>query len=789
MPKTLKLISLVIGLWLPAVFVSVTLVAPLQILLLVALFLSYRDWRASRSFPLALWGLLAFAICCLLSSAFNADLLLDVKKNWGRFKYPLSGVASYLALQFWWRDSSARMRRGLLELGLGVLSLVCLIGICVFLLNEQPRLRGLTDTLRFGYGIGLVLSVLLASWEFLIKDPSPRLKALALSAFGLGGLSLLLAATRGALLGFLGVAVVLGVLSSSKLFQRLGFFALLLIAAMTSIYFFAPVSWEGKLIATQHRASDSVRFGQWHAAVDAIREKPIFGHGPANVIPQLDRIKEREHRPYSYYSGHSHNTFLEVAAGTGLVGLAAFLVWLIGWALRSYWSVGPARLVGISAVVYLLIAGQFEVMLDANNATLIFILWGLVSSYPCEQRYPVLNLTRYRMGTLVTAAVFFLCIGTFTSVTIQGIFQVLFTVPLLYYVWLARGRSFKLPASAWWLLAFAGVGLLSLIWSWPDVVNHAKNVGRLKYYLFGALGIFPVGVWLKTVSDRTLRRLGRSLAAAMAVSGLWNALQVWVLGAERARPLTETMRYSYGTTLVCVILLGLILHRDRVQSWFSVNWGILAAATGLLGMYATNSRGAQGALMIALPFVLGLRNRRWGIVSGIVMASVLSFFVYNYFTKTDSTMATSENRLMDGKNNKSDTMRRSQWQAALIAIKERPVLGWGMSNFHSQLKRIKEQYDLPHKEYNDAHAHNVLLEIGAGTGLVGLAVFVAFFLTWAWEMWQAGGLRRAIFIPFLVAIAFESQFEVILDANNATMIFFIYAVSQAISKRWQMPFS
>jgi len=55
-------------------------------------------------------------------------------------------------------------------------------------------------------------------------------------------------------------------------------------------------------------------------------------------------------------------------------------------------------------------------------------------------------------------------------------------------------------------------------------------------------------------------------------------------------------------------------------------------------------------------------------------------------------------------------------------------------------------------------------------------------------VWKLGGLVRAAFIPFLVAIAFESQFEVILDANNATMIFFCYALSQSFNKRWQMPF-
>jgi hypothetical protein len=44
-------------------------------------------------------------------------------------------------------------------------------------------------------------------------------------------------------------------------------------------------------------------------------------------------------------------------------------------------------------------------------------------------------------------------------------------------------------------------------------------------------------------------------------------------------------------------------------------------------------------------------------------------------------------------------------------------------------------------------------------------------------------------MPFFVAVAFEAQFEVILDANNATWIGFMYAVSLAAQKRYQLVFA
>ncbi len=390
-----------------------------------------------------------------------------------------------------------------------------------------------------------------------------------------------------------------------------------------------------------------------------------------------------------------------------------------------------------------------------------------------------------RMTTLITAAVFFLAIGTFISVTVQGAYQVLIAVPMAYYAWSAKGRHFRLPASAWWLLAFAAVAVLSVLINWDLVPRPSKNLGRAKYFVMAAFGIFPFGVWLATVSDRTKRRLVRSLAVACAVAGFWCGWQVLVTGLWKAQPLTETMRYCYGSALVLVLWVGLLLHRKRF-AWLPVSWSILGIVGALSGIIFTQARGAQGAFLLAMPFVLVFWKRKLGLAALLAGALGGSFLAWNYLygTNTDHPL-----KILRSSGNSSDQLRRSQWQAAYIAWKEKPVLGWGHTNFHSQLKRIKHQYDLPGKDYNDAHAHNVPLEIAAGTGIIGLFFFLGWFFTWMWECWKAGGMVRALMMPFFVAVAFEAQFEVILDANNATWITFLYAVSLAVDRRFQLPFS
>lgn len=780
MTLSMKFCTAVLVLWIGAVFVSVSLVPLIQLLLIVTVFLMWREGLRPQHIPWSVRALLGFAAVNLIASAANYDALVEAGKNWGRFKYALTGVLMWWPAREWWARVSATTKKRILLTSLGILSVTCLYGIAVFVFKDQTRLRGFTGTLRFGYGIAFALVALLAAYPHLKQDR--QIRWLWVLTYALGVIALFMASTRGAMLGWLCGIVVIGMLSANRWLKVASVMATTFAGALTLIYLFAPASWDSKLIGTRHRDSDGVRFGQWRAGIMAVQEKPILGHGPANVIPQLDRIKTKHNHTFAWYSGHSHNTFIEVAAGTGLVGLAFFLGWLGLWFIEGLYAGSVHALISGGLIAYLGVAGQFEVMLDANNSTLIFLSWALLAS-----RFAPLQLPAWwrnvRIDTVTTAAVFFLAIGTFVSVTVQGIYQVLFLIPLVYYFRQALGRHFVLPKSSWWALAFAAVAILSILLNWSEIPRPTKNLGRVKYFLLAAFGVFPIGVWLKTVSDRTKRRLLRSLVVAVVVAAIWPCYQRFVMDIQVPKPFTETMRYAYGSALMAILLIGATLHRDRLK-WVSPPWAWTGAVACVLGLVAINSRGAQAAFMLGLPLVVFFWNRKIGF--GLLVAGMLcgGFLTWNYFYgKSDDTKV----RILSNKNNASDLLRRSQWQAAVIAIKERPLLGWGLSNFHTQVRRIKQENDLPEKQYDDAHAHNVPLEIAAGTGLVGLFLFSAWFLTWVWECWREGGLTRALMMPFFAAIFFEAQFEVILDANNATWIGFLYAVSLA-RERYQLPF-
>jgi O-antigen ligase len=383
------------------------------------------------------------------------------------------------------------------------------------------------------------------------------------------------------------------------------------------------------------------------------------------------------------------------------------------------------------------------------------------------------------MIKITSAALFFLAAGIFTSVSILSAYQVLFSIPLAYYTFLAiKEKNFKLPLSAWFLLAFALIAALGLVVNFDLIPKPSKNFGRLKYFLFGGLGIFVLRPWLQEVSYKTKKILTYVFFLSIVVAGIYAAYNFMTVQSGRAKGLTDTMRYGYGSGMMLLTLLSAILHQEKIKTWFNWKLALPVFMMGFLGMYLTYTRGALLGFLCGLPFVFSFYRPKLGLILGGLATLAVLFLGGMYLFGSGKY----ESRYLVSKNNSSDLIRRSQWKAAIIATQERPFLGWGLSNFHSQLKRIKNDYDLDAKDYNDAHSHNLFLEISSGTGLIGLLLFLGWLISWAAESMKGDPLIRALVIPFGAALVTSSQFEVTLDANNASMIFFLYAISSASKK-------
>lgn len=380
------------------------------------------------------------------------------------------------------------------------------------------------------------------------------------------------------------------------------------------------------------------------------------------------------------------------------------------------------------------------------------------------------------MIRITTASLFFLAAGILTSVSILSIYQVLFVVPLIYfsYVSLKNGNT-KLPKSAWFLLSFALVAFISLILNYELLPKPSKNFGRIKYFLFGVGGIFVFKFWLEQASDKVKKLLTNTFFLSIIIAAVYAIYSFIVSPIGRGKGLTETMRYGYGSGMILLTLLSAILQHKKIGKWFNPKIAFVIFVIGFLGMYFTYTRGALLGFLSGLPFVVYFYRKKMGIIIGACAVGVVFTLIGFYLFGSGNY----NSRFLVNKNNSSDTIRRSQWKAGIIATQEKPILGWGLSNFHSQLKRIKTEYDLDAKHYDDAHSHNLFIEVSSGTGIIGLFFFLGWIISWAIESYKTSQLTRALVVPFGVAFVVSSQFEVTFDANNASMIFMLYALSTA----------
>ena len=123
------------------------------------------------------------------------------------------------------------------------------------------------------------------------------------------------------------------------------------------------------------------RLHMWQAAIKMIRDRPLLGHGLNTFMANYLRYwVGGEHQPR-----YAHNCYLQVAAETGFIGLAAFLglLWLlfarIVAGLRRISSADQSILLGfaVGLFAFALQAGIDTNFYSMRQVTLFFVMAGL----------------------------------------------------------------------------------------------------------------------------------------------------------------------------------------------------------------------------------------------------------------------------------------------------------------------------------------------------------------------------------------------------------------------------
>lgn len=330
-----------------------------------------------------------------------------------------------------------------------------------------------------------------------------------------------------------------------------------------------------------------------------------------------------------------------------------------------------------------------------------------------------------------------------------------------------------LSASIIFLILFVICCFVSLVVNADYLENAGKSFGKLKFF-FIALGTIPtLHYWISGIKINHLKFVLHAFLCSIIVCGVVALYQVITIGG-RTEGLIGIMRYGYASAMVLILLIGFLLQKKNLKLQLNARLLWAAVIFGIIGLLLTQTRGALAGFICALPFSFYFFKPRLGLAIGFLGALLISFIAFAYLFGSGDYGS----RYFKSRNSGGDVVRQEQWRSAVIATKEHPWFGWGYNNFYSQVERIKKENNFKTISYVNEHAHNLFLEIAAGTGLVGFILFMGWLISWAYECFKFATPLRGIFIPFGVCIIVSGQFEVIFDTTNMTLIFMTYSLSQ-----------
>jgi len=375
-------------------------------LLDVALLLLIAAWAARTSrYPLdlrrlpislPLIGLMVVALATFVFGLPNGPFTTLVARRFAEMLLSLGAVFVIVAVL---RDVGA-IRRATAVFALAG-GLAALIGLALYVMPDDLAIRLLSALRIFDYPAGpgvlryirddpalmqratglwidpnayggflLVVGALTLPQVFAARPALPRW--LALLCAGLIGLALVASVSRGAMLGFVAVAALIGAARYRRLFV-LGAVALavaLLLPQTSELAAHFVDGFMGRDLATQ------MRFGEYRDALRLLERYPVLGVGFTDT-PDVD-----------LYIGVSM-MYLLIAQTMGGVGLTAFLAVMAtlfvsaGRAASKVWSneeLFPAWLGAHAAIVGVLISGIFDhyfFNIDFHNA--VMLMWLVVA--------------------------------------------------------------------------------------------------------------------------------------------------------------------------------------------------------------------------------------------------------------------------------------------------------------------------------------------------------------------------------------------------------------------------
>ena len=292
-----------------------------------------------------------------------------------------------------------------------------------------------------------------------------------------------------------------------------------------------------------------------------------------------------------------------------------------------------------------------------------------------------------------------------------AIAHILLTVTLLLWgaLVIVHRERLEAPAMFWPLVAYAGVTLVSSVFSLAPSTSLADSKQLVLFLIIPAVYRFVRGATARTVANIIV-----SVGAVAAAVGIvqYGILEFDHLGQRPQGTMGHYMTYSGLLMLVTSLTAALILFSKRDRTWPALVMPALFAALAL-----TFTRSAWVGACAAIGLLLALKDLR--LLAALPVLAAL-FIVGAPPQVTDRFYSIFD--LQDPTNRDRVAMARAGGRM----VRDYPLTGVGPDV-------VKDVYP----EYRDAgavkevnpHLHNVPMQIAAERGLPALAIWLWFIVT------------------------------------------------------------
>ncbi|MCW5514645.1 O-antigen ligase family protein [Muriicola sp. Z0-33] len=201
---------------------------------------------------------------------------------------------------------------------------------------------------------------------------------------------------------------------------------------------------------------------------------------------------------------------------------------------------------------------------------------------------------------------------------------------------------------------------------------------------------------------------------------------------------------------------------------------LICAFTGVLFLISNKA----AFLVLGLLYVYRIlsakisQSKKAIIIIGFVTVGLLFAFINPRFKESIRKLA--NNEIGVDKNARYDFATRIlSWDAALLLIGEKPLLGYGGGSAQQELNRVytEKEYTFPLKE--QLNAHNQFFQIWIENGLLGLVVLTGIFIA-LFRVCRNVEMNRNLFFAILLVVFVNMLFESVFNRfSGVSFISFI----------------